>query len=181
MKKLKEYIISFSGLKKGIHVYDYQISSSFFDYFGYDDFNDINVSVEVKLNKKETLLELEFSHKGFVNVPCDLTNENFDLPIEGGLELVVKFGEEFNDENEELLILPHGAYEVDVAQYIYEMIVLSIPLKRVHPSIEEEDEFGEQQNLVFFAGTEEENEIEQEQKEIDPRWSKLKDLLTDNN
>jgi uncharacterized metal-binding protein YceD (DUF177 family) len=30
-----------------------------------------------------------------------------------------------------LLILPFGEFEIDVAQYIYEMIALSVPLRRV--------------------------------------------------
>src|SRR5690606_6420617 len=64
-----------------------------------------------------------------------VTGENFDLPIQGELKLLVKFGEEFNNENEELLILPHGEYQFNIAQYIYEMIVLSVPQKRVHPTI----------------------------------------------
>jgi uncharacterized metal-binding protein YceD (DUF177 family) len=45
----------------------------------------------------------------------------------------VQFGEQFNNDNEELLILPHGEHQIDIKQYIYEMIVLSVPLKRTHP------------------------------------------------
>jgi hypothetical protein len=35
-----------------------------------------------------------------------------------------------------LLILPVGEFEIDIAQY-YEMIVLSVPLRRVHPGIKD--------------------------------------------
>ena len=83
------------------------------------------------------MLELDFSHKGTVNVPCDLTGEQFDLPIKGKIKLVVQFGEEFNNDNDELLILPHGEHQIDLSQYIYEMIVLSIPLKRIHPGVKD--------------------------------------------
>jgi uncharacterized metal-binding protein YceD (DUF177 family) len=38
--------------------------------------------------------------------------------------------ETYND-NEELLVLPFGEFEIDVAQYIYEMIALLFPLRRV--------------------------------------------------
>jgi hypothetical protein len=47
---------------------------------------------------------LSFKHKGVVNVPCDLTSEDFDLPIKE--DEIVRFGEEFNNDNEELLIPP---------------------------------------------------------------------------
>ena len=56
-------------------------------------------------------------------VNCDLTNEPFKLDVENCIDLVVKFGSEFNDEDDEILIVPHGEYRINVAQYIYELIV----------------------------------------------------------
>jgi uncharacterized metal-binding protein YceD (DUF177 family) len=35
----------------------------------------------------------------------------------------------------ELLVLPR--FELDIAQYIYEMIALSVPLRRVHPGVQD--------------------------------------------
>jgi len=92
--------------------------------------------------------------------------------------LVIKFGEEFNDENEDLLILPHGEFEVNIQQYIYELIVLSIPLKRVHPGVEdgtlESDVLDKLEELSINN-----NENKNDEDEIDPRWDKLKNLLND--
>ncbi len=85
--------------------------------------------------KKSTLLELDFKSEGKATVTCDLSNEPFELPMVGALDLVVKFGEEYNDNNEEVLILPHGEHQLDLSQYIYEMIVLAVPLKKIHPGI----------------------------------------------
>ena len=131
--------------------------------------------VDLGFNKKETLLELEFTHNGTVKVPCDVTNESFDLPINGTLKLIVRFGDVFNNDNEELLILPHGEFQVDVSQYIYEMIVLSVPLKRVHPGVADGSiELPEHEELY-----EEVEEEQNEEEEIDPRWAELKKLLTD--
>ncbi len=78
MENLKEYLIQFVGLKPGKHQFDYQIDNSFFLHFEYNEFNSSNLQVELLLEKKQTLLELHFKHKGTVNVPCDLTNEDFD-------------------------------------------------------------------------------------------------------
>jgi hypothetical protein len=49
--------------------------------------------VNVVLEKKSTMLELVFKHEGTVNVPCDLTSEDFDLPIQGEMKLLVRFGD----------------------------------------------------------------------------------------
>lgn len=179
MKKLNEYLIPFIGLKIGKHQFEYQIDKKFFDQFDYDDFENANVKVELVLEKKNVMLELHFKHKGSVYVPCDLTGEMFDLPIKGNLRIVVQFGEEFNNENEELLILPHGEHQVDVSQYIYEMIALSVPVKRIHPGIKDGTLNTEALDKLNELKVSEVKEEIEEEKEIDPRWDKLKQLLTD--
>lgn len=179
MKNTKEYLIPFIGLKLGKHHFEYQISNAFFEIFDYNEYHDSNIKVNVVLEKKSTLLELSFKHKGVVNVPCDLTSEDFDLPIKGKMKLIVRFGEEFNNENEELLILPHGEFEIDVAQYIYEMIVLSVPLRRVHPGIKDGSLKTEALIKLNELAVKEEKKVIREEENIDPRWDKLKQLLTD--
>ena len=178
MKNTKEYLIPFIGLKLGKHHFEYQISNAFFEIFDYNEYQNSNIKVNVVLEKKSTLLELTLKHKGVVNVPCDLTSEDLDLPIKGAMKLIVRFGEEFNNDNEELLILPHGEFEIDIAQYIYEMIVLSVPLRRVHPGVKDGSLKTEALTKLKELKV---KEVKKENKEenIDPRWDKLKQLLTD--
>ena len=135
MKDLKEFDISFIGLKEGIHQFDYKIEKEFFDFFNYEEFYNSNVNVNVSFLKKATIFEMNFTFSGWVEVACDITNELFHQPIETSYYLIVKFGEEFNNDNEELLILPHSEFKLNVAQYIYEAIVLEVPIKRVHPGV----------------------------------------------
>lgn len=179
MKKLNEYLIPFVGLKLGKHQFEYQINKTFFDQFDYDEFENADIQVELVLEKKSLMLELYFKHKGNVYVPCDVTGEMFHLPIKGNLRVVVQFGEEFNNENEELLILPHGEHQIDVSQYLFEMIALSVPLKRVHPGIKDGTLKSEALDKLNELNVTEVKEEVEEEKEIDPRWDKLKQLLTD--
>ncbi|MEQ3661263.1 MAG: DUF177 domain-containing protein [Flavobacterium sp.] len=176
MKNLKEFLIPFAGLKEGKHQFEYQIGNSFFELFQFDEYQNVDVKVNVVLEKKSTIMELCFVHKGIVNVPCDKTGENFDLAIKGKFDLVVKFGEEFNNENEELLILPHGEFQLDVSQYIYESIVLSVPFKRVHPGVKDGTLETEAFETLDKLAPKDENK---ENEDIDPRWENLKKLLTD--
>ncbi|UOK43324.1 MULTISPECIES: YceD family protein [Flavobacterium] len=173
----KDFLIPFVGLKLGKHQFDYQIGKEFFESFEFDEYNDVNIKVDLVLEKKSTLLELTFKHKGTINVPCDLTGEEFDLPIKGKLNLIVKFGDAFNNENDELLILPHGEFQVDVAQYIYEMIVLSVPSKRIHPGVKDGTLKTEAIEKLNELAPKEQHKKEEENN--DPRWDKLKQLLTD--
>ena len=178
MKIENEFLIPFIGLKLGKHQFDFHINTKFFERFDYHEYENSDIKVGVVLDKKSTHMELSFSHKGTVTVPCDLTTEVFDLPIKSKMKLIVKFGEEFNNDNEEILIIPHGEYQIDVAQYIYEMIVLSVPTKRVHPGVKDgslqTEALDKLKNLQVKAIKEENKE-----NDIDPRWDKLKQLLTD--
>ena len=73
MNNLKEYLIPFVGLKIGKHQFDYQIDNTFFKNFDYDEFNDVSFIVDIVLEKKSTMLELDSKHKGTVTVPCDVS------------------------------------------------------------------------------------------------------------
>ncbi len=179
MKGLKEYTIPFVGLKEGSHKFQYQIENKFFEEFQYEEFNSTNVKVDVEFVKKSTLFEILFSINGSVNVPCDLTSEPFNQAIEGAFKLIVKFGQEFNDENEEILIIPFEAYELNIAQYIYELIILSVPKKRVHPDVLNGTMKSEALEKLKELEINKEKSVEEDT--IDPRWDKLKDLLTGKN
>jgi|TARA_B110000858_G_scaffold27269_1_gene28590 uncharacterized metal-binding protein YceD (DUF177 family) len=172
MKDLKEFNIPFVGLKEGKHLFQYKVDNTFFELYSYNEFEKSSIIVALEFVKKSTLFELNFTASGTVNVPCDVTNEYFDLEITATLPLVVKFGQEYNDDNEEILILPHEVYQFSVAQFIYEMIVLGIPNKRVHPKVLD----GTMETEVL-----EQLEIKEEKtvETTDPRWDKLKNLITE--
>lgn len=180
MKQFQEFKIPFVGLKEGKHHFDFQIDKKFFDAFGFDEYEEVDFIVQLELTKKETLMELEFVAKGTVKVPCDVTGEDFDMDVNGDLQLVVKFGDAYNDEHDELLILPQQTYQVEVQQYIYELIVLSVPQKRVKPGAEENNL--EDADVLEAELRENENQIENENKNenTDPRWDQLKQLLDKN-
>jgi uncharacterized metal-binding protein YceD (DUF177 family) len=178
MKSTNEYLIPFIGLKIGKHQFEYQINKKFFEEFGFDEFESCDIKVNVAFEKKATMLELGFKHKGTVNVTCDVSGEQFDMPVKGNIKLVVQFGDVFNNDNEELLILPVGEHQLDIKQYIYEMIALSIPLKRVHPGVKDGTLKSEALDKLKENSVKEIKE-EKKEEEIDPRWDKLKQLLTD--
>jgi uncharacterized metal-binding protein YceD (DUF177 family) len=179
VRPLKAYDIQFVGLKLGKHIYDYEINQTFFEYFEFDEFNTINVNLNIHLEKKTTLLELNFSGNGSVNINCDVSNEPYDQPINFNFNLVVKFGQEYNNENDSILIIPHGSYEINIAQYIYELIVLSIPQKRIHPGVEDGTLNSEILRKLEDLSPNADLKGESSSNDVDPRWNKLKKLLTD--
>lgn len=177
MKDLKQFNIPFVGLKLGKHSFQYQIEQTFFTYFDFQEFENADLQVTLQFTKKPTLLELEFQVSGTVNVICDVSLEPFDMKLEDAFSMVVKFGEEFNDDNEDILILPHEAYQINVAQYIYELIVLALPTKKVHPQVLDGSLETPAMKKLKELEIKEKNTTDQDT--VDPRWDKLKGLITE--
>lgn len=176
MKDLKEFTIQFVGLKDGEHQYEYQIDNEFFEFFEYDDFNEVDVQVDLDFVKKPNMLELKFNAAGTANLNCDVSNEAFDQEIDNELSVVMKFGDAYEVIDEELIILPYGEFEIDVQHYVYEAIVLGLPYKRVHPKVADGTMESEIMNKLEKLSPENQKKGKDE---IDPRWDKLKELLND--
>ena len=170
MKPNSKYKIEFAGLKIGNHQFNFNADKKFFDRFNFSDFNDVTVNVDIDLTKKSTLLELDFVLTGRANLNCDLTNEPFDYQIKHKSPLVVKFGQQYNDEDDEILVLPHGEHKLYVDQYIFELIVLSLPPKRIHPGVEDGSLKSEILDILEDLKPKENSNL------ADPRWEQLKSL-----
>ena len=169
MKKLKEFLISFSGLKEGKHTFSLKAKDAFFDCFDYSEIKHGSVDVEVFLHKHSTFLELDISTKGKVEVMCDRCTDNFSQDIEGERQVLVKYGEEFLDDGDDLIILPPSENDLDLSGLVYESIVLSIPSRRIHPE--------EECNMETLEALEDIRvEETTEEEATDPRWDGLKDL-----
>ncbi|MGB2152739.1 MAG: YceD family protein [Flavobacteriaceae bacterium] len=174
MERKSEFMLPFVGLKEGVHHFKYDIENTFFKAYDFNDFFDAKIKVDLTFDKKATLMNLNFKAVGSVEVACDVSNEHFDFPIDTNYDWIIKFGDDYNNDNDEILIIPHGTYQIDVAQPIYEMIVLAIPLKIIHPGIEDGTLESEILNKLEELKPKERSTSEQES---DPRWNKLKDLL----
>lgn len=167
---LRDFDLAFVGLKLGEHRFDYQLNNEFFSLFGLNDFLSSNLSATAVMIKKETSLDWHFTVSGSVRIPCDVTNEPFDLPLQNELHLVVKYGDEFDDSRDEILVIPSGDHRMNIAQYLYEISALAMPLKRVSPEGMKLQEIEDSEII--------ESDKADESGEIDPRWQKLKDLLS---
>ena len=180
MNALKLYDIKFVGLKNGKHQYTFNLDHHFFNHFDFDEFKEADIDIVLDLIKHDNLLEFSIHSQGIVNVPCDISGEYFNQEIHGALDFIIKFGEEFNDEREDLIILPYNAHTYNVAQQIYENIILNLPAKRIHPDVLSGKIKDSGFKYIINYDTDDQEIIsETEEKEIDPRWAALKKILTD--
>lgn len=170
---MEEFIIAFLGLKEGKHEFKYHIDQTFFKAFENSLLEDAEVDVKLTLEKTSTMLVLNLSANGKTVCPCDRCGDDFTLPFLSKDRVIVKFGDRTNNNStDEILYLPHGSHEIDISHSIYEMIILSLPNKRVHQKIEDCNQKVIRQ-LAEFKALAESSKIE---KEADPRWDALKKL-----
>ena len=172
MKSLSPYLIKFSGLKEGIHLFNYELGNKFFKNFDYYDFLDAKLFAKLELDKQSTLLNLKFSFNGEIEVQCDVSMESFNLDLETEHAVVVKFKDDIISTDDKVIFMPAGSHSIDVSHLIYESIILAVPQKKVHPGIE---------NGSLKSEIVEKLEALKPKKNFkektDPRWDKLKDLL----
>ena len=172
MKSLSPYLIKFSGLKEGIHLFSYEIGNKFFKNFDYYDFLDAKLFARLDLEKQPTLLNLKFSFNGEIKVQCDVSMESFDLKLETEHAVVVKFKDDIISTDDKVIFMPAGSHSIDVSHLIYESIILAVPQKKVHPGIENGSLKSE-----IVEKLEELRPKKNFNEKTDPRWDKLKDLL----
>ena len=67
--------------------------------------------------------------------------------------------------------MPNGTYEINISQQLYEMIVLSLPLKVVHPGINDGT-----LNTKVLEKLKDFDINNTSPRSSDPRWDKLKEL-----
>ncbi|MEN8117392.1 MAG: DUF177 domain-containing protein [Bacteroidota bacterium] len=169
-----KYYIEFKGLKEGLHEYEFEVTDKFFEHFTEGLVEAGEVTVKVALEKRSSFLKLIFNISGCVELECDRCLENYRQDIEFETELFVKFGEEaeFDEGDNVIWVLPEE-HHINLTREIYEYIILSIPLKHVHP-----DESGENScNREMLDRLNNYGQPETEDEEtIDPRWAALKNL-----
>jgi uncharacterized metal-binding protein YceD (DUF177 family) len=130
---LDKYTLKFKGLSAGTHRFEYVVDDAFFAEFPEGEIRRGDVQVVVEAQKQPSMVVLDFRMTGGVDVACDRCLGEFRMPLEYTGRLLVKFAEEPPESDGEILWLHPAGGEVNLAQYIYESIVLSLPFQRIHP------------------------------------------------
>lgn len=171
MSRNDDTTVRFSGLKSGRYSYRFELEKDFFDRFENEEIRDGKVEIDAVLEKTERVMVMKFTLRGEVTTLCDRCLGEMRVPIEGEESLNIRLSddEESNDEN--VAILPEGAFEIDLAQWLYEYVAVRIPMQHIHAEGECDEA------TVSYIKSEEELQGEREaNREADPRWAALKEL-----
>ena len=186
MGKFTEYIVPLRSLKGDSYKFEYKLTNDFFVNIDSPEVGKGKLNVTLDVKKIGEAFEMNFDINGVVQVPCDRCLDDMAMPVETQEKIFVKFGAEFTEEGENVVIVPFDEGEINVAWFIFEFIALSLPMKRVHPygkcnkamssqlkkvsAYEKDDEDADERSGGF-------DDEEMEKTEIDPRWDELKKII----
>ncbi|HZH73085.1 MAG TPA: DUF177 domain-containing protein, partial [Mariniphaga sp.] len=172
-----KYDIEFKGLKEGLHEFSFDVQDSFFAHFDQRLVTKGELKIETILEKRGSFMKLFMNLNGFVELVCDRCLENYNQKVKSKYELFVKFGEN-NEEDDEIIWISPEEHKINLAQLIYEYIILSLPLKQVHPDKKDGTSGCNQEMLDKL---ERHRLHEEKNKNIDPRWAALKNWKNNKN
>ena len=103
----REYVIEFGALPKGQHEFEFEVDDSFFQQFEGSIISRGHADVLVVLERQQdNLLLLDFTIEGTVTVTCDRCLDDLDLDIVSYNELVVKLGEQAEEQSDDVIVIP---------------------------------------------------------------------------
>jgi uncharacterized protein len=181
------YDIDIFKIADGEHHYEMKINDAFFALYDYGLVEKGQGIAQISLHKSASMITLDVAVNGGVELVCDRSLELFEHPIALSERLLVKYGEEEEELDDDLMIITQNTQKINLAQFIYEIIGISLPMKKIHPDyLEEEDEDEDdlsEVKLVYSSLADQEQEEEDQSSgsdesddTIDPRWSILKNL-----
>lgn len=197
MGKFSAYKIPLKDLSAGTHVYEYDLDNDYFRDIEGPEVPKGKAHAIVEVKKNSQSFELKFYIKGVVQILCDRCLEEMDQEIDAQDKLMVKFGEDYGEEGDSLIIVPEEEGEINIAWYLYEFIALNIPIRHVHPigkcskvmvsklrrhlAHDANEELDNDDDDELELDEVENNEDEQAEAPIDPRWEGLRQLLNNDN
>ncbi len=174
-----------------MHTFEYDLDRKFFEAIDGDEVRKGNVKATVKVRKTSSTFECVFDLKGVVQVPCTRCLDDMSLDVDTQNRLIVKFGKEYSEESDEIVIIPEEEGEINIAWFLYEFIALAIPIKHVHPTGECNRVVSSKlrkHRAVSTDDPDDEVEVgdddfseEEETQDNDPRWDALKGLNLEEN
>ena len=130
-------IIPLKGLKNGGEPFVFEIDGTFFQAFGNGRIKDADCTVRVEVERQSTLLRIRSRVGGFVVVECDRCLEDLTLKVDVDRVLTAGIGiVEVDDtaNEEDVVLIDSSDAELDISQFVYDYICLSLPLVMVHPA-----------------------------------------------
>ena len=130
--KFDIYKLDLKSMRQEVQTHEYFLDNQFFANIDSEDVQKGKVHVQLTVTKVANVFNLSFKLNGMAIVPCNRCLDDLEYPIDTTERLIVKFGKDYSEESDEIVIIPESEGILNLAWFLYEFVVLSIPIKHVH-------------------------------------------------
>ena len=121
---MQPFVAQLRTLRTGTSEFVWKAGRQFFEEFGDSDILDADITVTALVSNHGLTIGVKAAIAGSVTVPCDRCLENLVIPVD------TSFEETYTPESDIL----------DISQEVYDYVLTSLPMVRVHPDGECNDE-----------------------------------------
>ncbi len=171
MCSLETYKIDLKGMKDVEETREFALSDDFFKALDGSQLEHGTLHVSVSIRKMSGFFEFLFHSEGSVTVSCDRCLDDMEQPIEADNRLMVRLGSTYSDDDDTVTVDENEGI-LDLSWFIYEFIMLAIPIKHVHAPGKCNSAMTQKLNELSGAV----RSSEEAAKAVDSRWEKLKNL-----
>ena len=179
----------------GTQDFEYVLDNEFFKNIEGEDVQKGKVNVKLTVKRTAASFELNFDLEGVIQIPCDRCLDDMDHEVKTHETLFVKFGSEYSEESDNVVVIPESDGELNIAWFLYEFVALTIPLKHVHPAWKCNKSMsaklrkhtarslddGDDEALDAFDDEDIADVVPDEGETMtDPRWDELKKIIDNN-
>lgn len=91
-----------------------------------------DITAYVDIDVRHGVYEIGITCQGWIEIPCDRCLDPMRLDVDEDYDVNVCYGEDY-DETDDTIILPEEEVRFDLAPLVADTVLLSIPLRHVHP------------------------------------------------
>ena len=117
MLTLQPFVVEIRTLRTGNSEFTWKAGRQFFEEFGDSGILDADITVTARVSNHGLTIDVMAEIDGSVTVPCDRCLETLVIPVD------TSFEETYTPESDIL----------DISQEVYDYVLTSLPMVRVHP------------------------------------------------
>lgn len=186
----REFEIGWFGLALGVHNFQYELDQDKLkrlDYPEIETIDQFHFDIKLKFDKKSSFFILKFELSGNAQGVCDRCGDALNLEIWDEFDLIVKLSHDAGSSNSsdeddaDVVFINRNDTVIDISEWIYEFIQLSLPIQRLHPNDEQGNSSCNAQALkVLEAHLVDEDTLLDKQEDEEPQQN-AKDIWKDLN
>ena len=129
---MKRYVIDAQTVQQSDFEFDLQVGMELFETMEMTEISAVDFKLSVSGHKEASNRSvIELTGTGTVVTPCDRCLDDVTLEVEVEAEMTVLFGDEAKAFDGDQVTLQRGD-ELNIAQFVYDSIMLALPMIRAH-------------------------------------------------